>query len=139
MSKRKNITPQQREEIVRLRKGNRTLKQIAEILKISINAVHQALKHVTVTGTTTNKIRKTRKRKTSVQLDRIIHRISEANRHKTAVDIHKEIKDQLLTPISTRTIQRRLNEFGLMGRVARKKPLISEKNRKKGYNLLKTI
>ena len=55
----------------------------------------------------------------------------QSDRHKTAVDVHAEVADHLVQPISTRTVQRRLNEFGLMGRVARKKPLISEKNRRK--------
>ena len=104
------------------------LREISVETGLSVNACYQALKHFNSTGSCLNKIR-TRCRKTSSREDRIIRRISEADRHKTAVDIHKEVASQLSSPIAVRTVQNRLNEFGFMGRVARKKPFISKKNK----------
>jgi hypothetical protein len=63
----------------------------------------------------------------------MIHRLSEANRHMTAVDVLNEISNQTNVNIGVHTVRRRLNEFGLMGRVARKKPLISKKNKKERF------
>lgn len=128
MSKKKNLSSNDRRQIQLLRNEGLTLKEIAARLNFSINACHQALKHIQKYQITENVIRAKKARKTTPRVDRMIHRISEADRHKTAVDVHKEIMPQLNSPISTRTVQRRLNEFGLNGRVARKKPRLSKKN-----------
>lgn len=128
MSRGRNISPEQRAQIQLLRNEGLTFRQIGDRLGISSNACCQAVKHVEVHGTTRNKTRVPKARKTSVRVDRMIHRISEADRHKTAVDVHAEISNSTDVNISVRTVRRRLNEFGLMGRVARHKPLVSEKN-----------
>ena len=107
-----------------------TISEYFLVRSISITVCHQALKHVEATGSAENKIRVHRPRKTIVRIDRMIHLLSEANRHKTAVDIHAEVSPQIDTEIGVRTVRRCLNEFGLMGRVARKKPLVSKKNQK---------
>lgn len=129
MGRAKHITPLQRKEILRLREEKLTLKQISSQLAISINACHQALKHVQINSSVQNKIRPNKPRKTTERLDRKIHRLSESDRFRTAVDIHAEISPELYPQISVRTVRRRLCEFGLNGRVARKKPYISKKNR----------
>lgn len=129
MGRKAHITPAQRQRIVDLRKDGKTFSYIAKLLKKSKTACVQAAKHFKSMGTVENKQRKGR-RKTTPREDRIIHRLSEEDRHKTAVDIHFEVSNQLSKSISTRTVQRRLNQFGLMGRVARKKPFISKKNQK---------
>lgn len=97
---------------------------------ISKTAVFQALKHVKEYGTFHNKIRARKQRKTTKKLDRRIGRLSGSDRFRTAVDIHAEISPNLEVPISVHTVRRRLCEFGLNGRIARKKPYVSEKNRK---------
>ena len=130
MERGKHITAEQRQEICRLRKQNMTLSAISKYLKISINACHQALKHVKHYNSIFNKPRVSRPRKITIRVDRMIHRLSEKDRFKTAVDIHAEISAQENLNISVHTVRRRLTEFGLKGRVARKKPLISKKNRK---------
>lgn len=130
MGRGKHITPSQRKEIFRLRDENLTLKDISNKIGVSINACHQALSHIKENNHFQDKIRPKKSRKTTARVDRKIHRLSEANRFRTAVDIQSEISPELDTPISVHTIRRRLVEFGLHGRVARKKPYISAKNRK---------
>lgn len=88
MGRGQHITPSQRLEILRLRNEKLTLREISERLKVSINAVHQALKHITVNRHENNKIRNERPRKTTPRFDRTIHRLSEVDRFRTAVDIH---------------------------------------------------
>jgi transposase len=51
------------------------------------------------------------------------------NRRLTAPDIRKSLSNDYGVDVTPRTIQNRLMEAGLYGRVARRKPLISEKNR----------
>lgn len=130
MSKGKNITPEQRRQVQQLRKDGMSYRKIFAKLEISVMACHQAIQHIKLHGTPNNIPRKARPRKTDQRTDRKIHRLSEADRFKTAVTIHNEISTDLHEKISVRTVQRRLNEFQLYGRVARKKPLISEKNRR---------
>jgi transposase len=130
MAKGKYITPAQRYQVNLLRKQRLSLSAIASQLQLSKTAVYQAMQHVNKFNSCMNNPRKSYKRKTSAQMDRIIHRISEANRRKTAVDIHSELQNHAGFAVSVSTVKRRLGEFGLHGRVARKKPFISEKNRK---------
>jgi hypothetical protein len=102
---------------------------IAKRLSISKTAAYQAMQHVKKYKTTASKPRAPYKRKTTERIDRMLHRISEADRHKTAVDVHAEMSKAAALNVSVRTVQRRLCEFGLNGRVTRKKPFISPKNR----------
>jgi len=131
MGRGKHIVPAQRAEIARLHGQGRSIRQIAAVLQISIKAVQNALKHVADNNTVENVPRFVRKRKSTAREDRIMHRLSEADRKKTAVDIHAEMKKASKGfKLSVRTIRKRLAEFGLNGRIARKKPLVSLKNRK---------
>ena len=129
MARGKYVNPTEREQVKILRREGFSFSQIAGRLSLSKTAVIQAMKHVETYNTTADKKRVKYKRKTKPHLDRVIHRISEADRHKTAVDIHTEMSNHPDFNISVRTVQRRLGEYGLQGRVARKKPYISPKNR----------
>lgn len=95
-----HITPEQRQEILRLRKQKLKLREISDRINISINACHKALRHVEGTGSIQNKVRASRPRKTTVRLDRVIHRLSDADRHKTAVNILAEISPRTEQKIS---------------------------------------
>ncbi|XP_053994050.1 uncharacterized protein LOC128884597 [Hylaeus volcanicus] len=128
MSKGRNITPEQRRLVQQLRKDGMSYRKISAKLEISVTACHQAIQHIKHHGTPDNVPRKARPRKTDQRTDRKIHRLSEADRFKTAVVIHGEISTDLHEEISIKTVQRRLDEFQLYGRVARKKPFISEKS-----------
>jgi transposase len=68
-----------------------------------------------------------RNRKTSHKQDDMIEQISEMDRSKVSMQIKDEL-NQKGVQISARTIRRRLVERGLHGRVAAKKPFLSERN-----------
>lgn len=70
-----------------------------------------------------------RPRKTTAITDRRIVRMAKANRRITAKEIQQHLPSE--ESISERSIQRRLNTGGLRGGWSLKKPLISEKNRKR--------
>jgi len=59
------------------------------------------------------------------------------DRFKTAPKLAKEMAESTGIKVSNKTIQRRLNKFGLKGCVAKKKPFISIKNKKKRLQFAK--
>lgn len=56
----------------------------------------------------------------------------------SSTGIKRKISAQMESPVGARTIRRRLVEGGLHGRVARKKPLVAEKQRKKRIQFAKS-
>lgn len=66
-----------------------------------------------------------------------MHRVLEKDRFKTAVDIRGEITKQTGVEIGVQIVRRRLREFGLTGRVARKESLFRAKNIKAGLAFAK--
>ena len=79
-----------------------------------------------------------RKRKTSVNVDRIIQRKSKVDRRKSAPSVKVELQSKHGITISEQTVRRRLHEVGLFGRVARKKPYVNKVNRGKRIAFAKT-
>src|SRR5277367_2566489 len=129
MGRGKHITQEQRAQVSVLRRQGMSTRQVAKAMGISQKAVFNALAFLKLNGTCKKAVPRTRKRKSSERLDRLICRASESDRKKTAVDIHKEFSSNPEYNLSVRTVRRRLNEVGLMGRVSRKKSLVSKKNR----------
>ena len=60
--------------------------------------------------------------------DRALPRISNQNRTLTSTLLKREWQDTSGVVNSARTVRRRLDEAGLYGRVARKKPLLTEQH-----------
>lgn len=128
-AKNKSISIENRSNIVILNKIGKTYNEIAKILKISKGAISKTLKRYRETGKNSNRKGAGRPRKTSKRVDEKILTISSANRFDTAPKIRSKINEQLPNPISISTVQRRLREKGMMGRVAAKKPLLRAMNK----------
>jgi hypothetical protein len=77
-----------------------------------------------------NKRSSGRPRKMTKAAGRLIRRISVASPMTSATEIAKKLETRELANVSPDTVRRRLHGFGLFGRHAVKKPLISLKNRK---------
>jgi hypothetical protein len=60
-------------------------------------------------------------------------KLIKANRNLTLVEITEKFNETLNFSISNRTVQRVLHEEGYSGHAAKKKPFISEQNRKKQF------
>jgi len=75
-----------------------------------------------------NKAKSGRPRSTTAADDRLLARISSTDRFKTAPQVQKEA--HLEKSVNVRTVRRRLNAHNLFGRSARRKPMVSFKNRK---------
>lgn len=118
-----------RGKIVLLHSQGMSQVNISKLLKCSRCAVQKTLKRLTVTRSTIPRPRVGRKRITTAVEDRILTRTSLKNRRMSSSKLAGELSAGDGTQISSRTVRRRLNEAGLMGRKARKKPWLSEVNR----------
>lgn len=116
-----HCTPEKRKIIRALRDEGHTQREIARIVQCSKKMVENALKPQS------NTENRGGKRKTTLQMDRQIVRLSKGDPFKPA----SAIKNELNLPIHVRTVRRRLVENHLHGRIAKKVPLLSKINIKK--------
>lgn len=80
-----------------------------------------------------------RERKITATTDRLIVRKIKANRRISANMVKAEIEKELGIVLHPNTIQNRAHEAGLFGRVARKKPFVSKRNRGKRVQYAKEM
>lgn len=130
MGKSQNLLPNEREQVVRLRKQKKTFAEISTIVNRSETACKQAWYKFLKTGLCSDRPKSGRPRKTTQKMDRRIHRLCEKDRFRSATDIAAEINATNDIQISARTVRRRLEHFQLRARRPRKKPTMSTKNRK---------
>lgn len=138
MGKGKSCDAATRKAILELHQAKRSYQQIANQMKCSKTMVFNAIQHSNAYQTTENVPRKRRPRKTSERDDRMIVRMAKKNPRISSTEIKRKISAQIESPISARTIRRRLVEGGLHGRISRKKPLVTEKQRKKRIQFAKS-
>lgn len=129
MGRNKSCTPAERKIIIKLLRQGMSYRNIENTTGYSRNKVFNAVKHFQVHGTCENVSRKIRPRKSTPATDRQMVRLSKADPRKTAADIRNEVFTGNESGLSVRTVRRRLNEAGLLGRIPRKKPFLSEDNR----------
>lgn len=108
MGKTANCTPADRKAILELHKTGLSYKQISNQLNCSKKKVFDALKYFRTHGTCDNIKRKQRPRKTTVQDDRKIVRLSKIDPKKSARDIQREISNEIDPQISVWIVRRRL-------------------------------
>uniref|UniRef100_A0AAZ3PM41 Paired domain-containing protein n=1 Tax=Oncorhynchus tshawytscha TaxID=74940 RepID=A0AAZ3PM41_ONCTS len=118
-----------------LRHEGQSIRNISRTLKVSSSAIAKNIKRYDETGSHEDRHRKGRPRVTSAAEDRFIRVSSLGNQQLTAPQIAAQINASQSSSnrhISTSTVQRRLRESGLHGRIAAKKPLpLKDTNNKK--------
>lgn len=133
MPKIKEHSVKQRVQIQLLHEQGKSQVEIAKTLKCSRQSVQYAIERFSATGSHTNRHRTGRKRITTDREVRMLVRESFKNRRKTASDLTAELSAEIKRPISARATRRRLQEAGLKGCKARKKPWLSDNNKKARY------
>lgn len=133
MAKKSELSLQKRITIQLLKEQGKSQVEIARIVKCSRRAVQYAIKRFEDTGSHDNRQRTGRKRVTTEREDRKLIRESLKHRKKTSSELAADLTEEIGRPISARTARRRLTEAGLKGCKARKKPWLSEKNKKSRY------
>lgn len=131
MPKKREICLENRVKIQILYEQGKSQNEIAKLVKCSRCAVQSAIKRFSQTGSHDNKPRTGRKRATSKREDRKLIRGSIKDRMKTSSELAAALSEEAGKPISARTVRRRLVEAGLKGCKARKKPWLSETNKRK--------
>lgn len=119
-----------RERTVAMSEEGKTCREIAILLKVGKSTVNDLLRKVRAGYPIQDLPRSGRPRKTTTRDDRVIKNKSTKDPFKTASQIAVELRKEGVADVSRMTVSRRLHNVGLFGRVAAKKPFISEKNRK---------
>jgi len=121
-----------------LARGGSNQYEIADHLNCTTKTVRELMKKVEKDEKLVDRPRSGRPRKTSSREDRAIKFASLKDRRLTAKAIAiKTSPNFAKNGVSVNTVKRRLREVGLNGRVPRKKPLLSAKNKKARYQWAK--
>jgi transposase len=125
MPRNSEITPETRAQIVALSTSGMRQVDIGKQLKVSKQVVSATVRRCNGSGSFKSAQRSGRPKVTTSRDDNVIRRL--AVRHPTWSSA--TINAELPTPISNRTVRRRLHDtFALKARVPAKKPLLSKKN-----------
>lgn len=128
----KHLDLVQRGKILGLHEAGWSARKIAKKLGCDRRTVDRILIKFAKTGSVNSLPKSGRPRKTSPRDDRSIVRSSLISRKTPATQLHLHLADK--KRISVSTLRNRLSEVGLNGRVARKKPLLTLKQKKARLN-----
>src|ERR687896_167699 len=138
MPKTRELTDFERGEIVGLSKGGFSQKDIAELLNFPKSTVGNIIKKYNEKGLTTTEHRSGRPKALSERDRKHLEKVAKNNRNDTLEEITEKFNTELNISVSSRTIQRTLHEKGYSGHAAKKKPFISEVNKKKRFGWCRT-
>lgn len=131
MPKTSELCAATREKIVLLKNQQKTYRQIADFLGLNFSTVRYVIKRYEERGSTENSERKGRPKKLTPRLKRKIRKEALKNPVISSRELAAMVQSTSGVQVTSRTIRYALNSEGLHGRVPRKKPYISETNRKK--------
>lgn len=130
MKTRPNTPLPIRELILQHHSNGESVRTISAVLNVPKSTVNYIIKKFKSGEPIGDKPRSGRPRKTNVHHDKIIIRKSKLDPMLTAVDISLQMKEEYNLNINRISVSRRLRKAGLYARIAAKKPLISNRNRK---------
>ena len=125
------LTPEYRIQVLVLHEEGYSSPQIAAKVGCNQSTVVRLLQKHKHTGSTKDRQRSGRPRKSTAREDRALIRTSLCNRKLTSPELLREWKEKCSVSASTSTVRRRCLEFGLRGCKARKKPLLTVDQRKR--------
>lgn len=130
MVKSRRLSMEQRVRVLVLKEEGYSTTQIAKRVGSSQSAVVKILQKSTETGTVADRARSGRPRSSSKRQDRVLRRISLADRKLTSPQLLRQWQDKCGIAVSPSTVRKRCLEFGLRGCKARRKPLLTDVQRK---------
>ena len=131
VSNRKEYSADFRKIVVKLNQDGLSMGEISRTLDIPKSSVQKIINKFQKQGILVNMTGRGRKRITTKAEDRFIRRTIKMDRRKSAVDFAFELESIMAKKMSPQTIRNRMHEVGIYGRIARNKPFINERNRKK--------
>jgi len=131
MGRGPSLSIEKRAAVTALHDDGRSIRYIAETLKIPRSTVSDAITRFKRTGCNKDKARTGRPRVTSKSEDKSLVLMSKMNRKLTAPEIQSRFNQNHEYQISVTTVKNRLHKAGLWGRVSIKKPLFRRGNKAK--------
>ena len=128
---KKQLSKIKRAQIVALSGEGYSRVEIAGKMECSRNGVQTTIKRYKVTKSFENRKGQGRKKSTTAREDKSLKRVSLTDRRKSSSELVAELRKGANKNISARTVRRRLLEVGLKGCKTRKKPYLSQANKKK--------
>ncbi|GFX44170.1 uncharacterized protein TNCV_4119661 [Trichonephila clavipes] len=124
--------------IIQLRNEGLTYRAIGIQLNISLFTIRSIVKRFTETKSTENKVRSGQPEIFSVKEKRSIIKEIKKNPKISAPQLAKDVANTSHKTSSVQTIRNVLHEESYYGKAARKKPFISERNRRKRLDFAKS-
>ena len=131
MARKRELSSQIRQSILVLRNEGYSMWEIAKKPKISYNGVYYSFQRTAQTGSSQNRKRCWRPQCITKQEDKYIRVSSLRNRRLTGPQLAASLNGTRKTPVSASTVKRRLQDTGLLGRMAKKKPYLRLANKRK--------
>ncbi|XP_055903333.1 uncharacterized protein LOC129939369 [Eupeodes corollae] len=129
MSGRKEISSEVRKIVIKLKNEGMSMAKIGKSLDLSKASVQTIIKNYNETGHYDSRPRSGRPRKLDDRTMRKVVRKVVENPKQSAIKLAAELQSFESITVHPETVRRVLKRSGLSSRVARKKPLISSKNR----------
>lgn len=124
------LTHDQRIRIVTLHdEAGRTIQQLTVQFRVDRRTVQRLLRKHRETQSVDDRLHPGRARKTTVREDRVLIRMSAGNPRQVARELRQRWNVEHGVDASLSTVKDRLNKGGLPGRIARKKPLLTQRHR----------
>ena len=118
------------DKIVVVKDEGYSFETIASKVRYTRSCVSKTLLQVKETGTLKDRKIFGRPQVSTSREDRALARINVQNRRLTSSHLKREWQDNNGVVSNARTVRRRLDEAALYGRVARKKPLLTEQHKR---------
>jgi transposase len=131
MTKNRELSIVERAEIVGAWKCGVKVKDISNKLGFREKTVRNIITKYKINGDVVNKPRSGRPKVLSERDVRTLNRIVRGKRQGTAVEFQAELNKSLSKPVCVNTIRTALHESGYYARSGKRKPLVSEQNRKR--------
>lgn len=136
--KREETTIKERKIILKLVCQGKTYREVGECVGRSFSTIRNIINKWKNEGTLINKTGRGRKKILSPANEKFISRIIQKDPGKSINNLTAEVSTMIGKPLSKETVRRTLRMSGFNGRIARRKPFISEVNRKKRLEFART-
>lgn len=131
MGRLPNLSTEKRAQVLAFTKAGWSTRKIAKEIKCNQSSVVRAKQRFSSTKGVKDRPRSGRPRALTIRdLRTIVHHVKQ-NRRLTSKEIQWDVRHHMKNDVGASTIRRLLFNYGLKGRVARKKPFVSQINRKK--------
>ncbi|PIO25555.1 hypothetical protein AB205_0200290 [Aquarana catesbeiana] len=131
MVKKRQLTVEDRQTIVDLKREGLSCREIAKKVQVSVNAVSYTVKRHSETGGNWDRNRSGRPKATTKMEDKFLRITSRRNEKLTAQQLRAQLNLGRRKQVSLSTVKRRLNAAGLSSWVSVGKPLLKVQMKKK--------